>query len=724
MHSSPPTVNGLQLILKHHLAVHYMVPIEIFEAVIDQASDDTTSLRHLSLACHAFLSRARYHLFSAVVLQTVQRVQAYSEFLGSHPWAGPLVRKLVHSSFIPMSPSHPTARMLDAIPLHLLSYLPNLITWEIGMAGIKSRSEVGAWLSCRDTTLSNYRGLSCNVRNMELAYVHFEDVSDFVELVSAFPAVQNVTCSYITIKSSMEAAQHGSETNRCDRSMQIKSLRVTTTVDIRAIQYLLDSSRTTVDNFSFTFQSLQSDEYFGRLETLVRPLSQLSSLGFVIPSGGISWDDDVGEGFLRDIGFATRIIKTVNSVGAQAMRVDFNPDPVASLGCRLSSGPQSLDVCAALEEALLTFPRPRVLAHDAVYARRTGRVEFWSATIKRAFPRLSERGFISFPESHSGTPDTAGHEATVKCLTASLDGRRVVTASNDGTIIVWNPEGGTASQEWFAHRRGVRALALSPDSQRLVSTGGRDDTLTVWDVSNGVRQAGVIEGHTESVTSCAWSPNGALIGSASADGTVRVWDAQTFEQRDLFEYPWPVDFLEHLRFSPDSRFLSWANRPLRKRGCMIWSPLSGEPAKGLFSESIGDGVHVNALSFDSESRRIAVAYAHGRAHTENVVRLWDVATGALLAQMAGHEMMLMDVSFSPDGRSVLSTSCDATAKIWDAEDGREIACLDILEFSMPAARFSPDGRYVATTSWGGAVQLWRTDDGSSVMGSNLVTVAM
>ncbi|PIL23050.1 hypothetical protein GSI_14357 [Ganoderma sinense ZZ0214-1] len=70
-------------------------PTEVIEEVINQASDNFDSLRNLSLLCKELLTRARFHLFTGIVIRNVEQMESSREFLDSHPWVPPLVRKVV-----------------------------------------------------------------------------------------------------------------------------------------------------------------------------------------------------------------------------------------------------------------------------------------------------------------------------------------------------------------------------------------------------------------------------------------------------------------------------------------------------------------------------------------------------------------------------------------------------------------------------------------------------
>lgn len=110
-----------------------------------------------------------------------------------------------------------------------------------------------------------------------------------------------------------------------------------------------------------------------------------------------------------------------------------------------------------------------------------------------------------------------------------------------GFALAWSPNGQVIASGWGSevhissastgkhvftykgHGQTVRAIAWSPDGS-LIATGGEDDTIQLWNATNG-NLLYTYRKHTASILTLAWSPDGGFIvsGSASADGTVRIW---------------------------------------------------------------------------------------------------------------------------------------------------------------------------------------------------------
>jgi dipeptidyl aminopeptidase/acylaminoacyl peptidase len=116
-----------------------------------------------------------------------------------------------------------------------------------------------------------------------------------------------------------------------------------------------------------------------------------------------------------------------------------------------------------------------------------------------------------------------GHTGPVYSAAFSPDGRRVVTAGDDGTARIWAAAGGAPVAELRGHTGRVDSAAFGPDG-RLVVTASADGTGRVWEAAGGAPVA-ELRGHEGVVGSAAFSPDGRLVITAGDDGTARIWEA-------------------------------------------------------------------------------------------------------------------------------------------------------------------------------------------------------
>src|SRR5438477_582964 len=117
----------------------------------------------------------------------------------------------------------------------------------------------------------------------------------------------------------------------------------------------------------------------------------------------------------------------------------------------------------------------------------------------------------------------------------------------------------------------------------------------------------------------------------------------------------------------------------------LWDAATGVALQTLE----GHTAQVNAVTFSPDGKLLV------SASDDHTVRLWDVATGAALQTLEGHTAQVDAVSFSPDGNLLASASLDRTDRLWDVATGAALQTLEGHE-SIGELTFSRDGRYLET----------------------------
>jgi WD40 repeat protein/serine/threonine protein kinase len=120
----------------------------------------------------------------------------------------------------------------------------------------------------------------------------------------------------------------------------------------------------------------------------------------------------------------------------------------------------------------------------------------------------------------------------------------------------------------------------------------------------------------------------------------------------------------------------------------------------LVERTLGHRDVVHAVAFSPDGRRLATACA------DRTARLWDVATGSMLASPMSHEGAVRAVAFSPTGRLAATAGDDGMLRLWDAVTGASVGRAGRRDAPVSALCFSPDGSRVATASRAGIPWLW------------------
>ncbi|KAH7328917.1 WD40-repeat-containing domain protein [Stachybotrys elegans] len=220
----------------------------------------------------------------------------------------------------------------------------------------------------------------------------------------------------------------------------------------------------------------------------------------------------------------------------------------------------------------------------------------------------------------------------------------------------------------------------------------------------------VLRGHTKPVSQVRISPNGRYIASASADSTLRIWDAATGDHMDTLIGH--LAGVSCLAWGPDSNTLASGSDD---KAIHLWDRVTGRPQTTTRKSAAGQeraplrGHHnyIHCLAFSPKGNILA------SGSYDEAVFLWDVRAGRLMRSLPAHSDPVSGIDFCRDGTLVVSCSTDGLIRVWDTSTGQ---CLrTLVHEDNPAVTnvcFSPNGRFVLAFNLDNCIRLWDYVSGS------------
>jgi WD40 repeat protein len=312
-------------------------------------------------------------------------------------------------------------------------------------------------------------------------------------------------------------------------------------------------------------------------------------------------------------------------------------------------------------------------------------------------PELSHPYFTTW-QGRSTLPDLphpllvrtlVGHTAPIRACAVSRDGKRIVSASKDETVRIWDSKTGKELLVIEGHKGEVFGCAFSPDGTKIVSCSFVDNTVRVWDAETGTNRW---TREHKRVWDCAVTPDSKWVVSVSTFGKLKVWDIKNGEEKLTRVYKGKHEVYS-CAITPDGNEVILPSTEAK-------SLTKVDLQTGKKHKLVENDMGIEACAVSPDGQWIVASDSEGK------LKVWEMATGNLKMELKGHKNSVLGCAISHNGKWIVSASHDKTLKIWDSDTGNEQQNLKAHADEVWDCAISPNDEWLVSASVDGTLKIW------------------